>query len=98
MGGNRIPGRRDARRRLEDPPGAGELALSAAKGVLPAEPLFQTAETRRPPVNARIPYEWPSRQARIGQPVPSRNSSVSQSALKAVSQVLQMRKRSHTGE
>jgi len=38
MGGNRIPGRRDARRRLEDPPGAGELALSAAKGVLPAEP------------------------------------------------------------
>jgi len=30
---------RDAHRRLEDPPGAGELALNAVKGVLPAEPV-----------------------------------------------------------
>jgi len=46
---------RDAHRRLEDPPGAGELALNAVKGVLPAEPLFQTAEINCPAVNARSP-------------------------------------------
>jgi len=45
-----------------------ELRIGSRR-VTFGEPLFQTAETRHPPVNARIPHECHSRQARISQPV-----------------------------